>query len=331
MTNFARRNRALLAVGSLLLTCAWSLSYPHLPRALTDDPTASSLALKGLDPVALVDGKEVKGQEGISVTRAGLRYVFADAGNKVKFEKNPERYEFQFNGNCAMMPDTPGRPDLFSVHKGRIFCFACEDCQKAFRQRPERILNRRTVVILVFEGMELLDFAGPADVFLHAGFQVHTVAVSREPVKCAGLATFIPDYTFANCPHADVLVVPGGSTAVARDKRVTDWVAQASKDASATLSVCTGVFVLASAGLLDGKEATTHHGAITALRKQFPKITVCADRRVVDNGTIVTAAGVSAGIDGALHLVDRLMGRDEASATARGIEYDWRPASQKQK
>jgi transcriptional regulator GlxA family with amidase domain len=133
----------------------------------------------------------------------------------------------------------------------------------------------------------------------------------------------------ADCPRADILVIPGGSRAVSKDKRVTGWVAKASPQAEATLSVCIGVFVRAEAGLLDGKEATTHHDAIEARRRQFPKITVHADRRVVDNGKLVTAAGVSAGIDAALHLVDRLMGRSQASATARYMEYDWQPPSEK--
>jgi transcriptional regulator GlxA family with amidase domain len=188
----------------------------------------------------------------------------------------------------------------------------------------------KSVAILVFDGMELLDFAGPAEVFVAAGCQVYTVAATRDPVTSAGLVTMTPKYTVADCPRADIIVIPGGrSGAVSKDKRVTDWVAKAAPEAEVTLSVCTGVFVLARAGLLDGKEATTHHGAIETLREQFPKITVHADRRIVDNGKIVTAAGVSAGIDGALHLVDRLMGRSQASATARYMEYHWQPPAEK--
>src|SRR5262249_48365552 len=128
-------------------------------------------------------------------------------------------------------------------------------------------------------------------------------------------------HDLADCPHADIIVIPGGSTAVSKDKRVTDWVVQASSETEAVLSVCTGAFVLARAGLLDGHEATTHWSAISGLRKQFPKIAVRDDRRVVDNGKIVTSAGVSAGIDGALHLVDRLRGRPAAVKTARYMEY----------
>jgi putative intracellular protease/amidase len=315
---------------ALLLACACGLSEHSSPGARADGPAdKASLALDGFDPVLLVAGKEVKGKPATSLTRGGFRYLFVDEANKAKFEKDPERYEIQFQGRCAVHRGAPGRPDVFTVHKGRIYCFACEDCREAFRQAPEKNLERRSVVILVFEGMELLDFAGPAEVFLSAGFQVHTVAATRDPVRCAGLVTLTPNYTLTNCPSADVIVIPGGSTAVSKDKRVTDWVVQSSRQAKATLSVCTGVFVLARAGLLDGKEATTHHGAIEVLRKQFPKITVHADRRIVDNGKLVISAGVSAGIDGALHLVERLSGQSQARAAARYMEYDWKPLSKK--
>jgi putative intracellular protease/amidase/YHS domain-containing protein len=287
------------------------------------------VALTGFDPVLLVEGKEAKGRPEISASREGFRYLFANAANKAKFEKDPRRYEIQFHGQCARMPGAPADPDLFTVYKGRIYAFGSEDCRDTFLQQPEQFVHRRSVVILVFDGMELLDFAGPAEVFVSAGCQVTTVAATRDPVTCAGLVTITPQCTVADCPRSDIIVIPGGSRAVSRDRRVTDWVAKASPQAEATLSVCTGVFVLAQAGLLDGKDATTHHGAIEALRTQFPKVTVHADRRIVDNGKIVTSAGVSAGIDGALHLVDRLMGRSQARATARYMEYNWQPPSEK--
>src|SRR6202035_1781381 len=118
---------------------------------------------------------------------------------------------------------------------------------------------------------------------------------------------------------------------VAKDKRVTEWLVRASKEAEITLSICTGSFVLARAGVLGGKEATTHWSAIKTLRTQYPKITVRDDRRVVDNGKVVTTAGVSAGIDGALHVVDRLLGRPAATKTARYMEYNWQAPSEEKK
>jgi putative intracellular protease/amidase/YHS domain-containing protein len=313
---------------ALAMVCL-ALAGRLLPNAGAAEPKPRPVALTGLDPVLLVEGKEAKGRADVAVTREGFRYLFADAANKAKFEKDPARYAIQFHGHCAMMLGAQADPDLFAVYKGKIYAFGSEGCREAFRKRPEEFVHRRSVAILVFDGMELLDFAGPAEVFLAAGCEVHTVAATRDPITSAGLVTMTPQYTVADCPRSDVIVIPGGRTAVSKDKRVTDWVAKAAPEAEATLSVCTGVFVLARAGLLDGKEATTHHGAIGVLRTEFPKITVHADRRVVDNGKIVTAAGVSAGIDGALHLVDRLMGRSQATATARYMEYRWQPPAQK--
>jgi transcriptional regulator GlxA family with amidase domain len=226
------------------------------------------------------------------------------------------------------------------VYKGRIYAFATEDCQATFRAEPEKYVRaqpettahrRRSVAIFIYSGMELLDFAGPAEVFASAGFQVRTVAATRKPVNCMGLITLTPQYTFADCPRPDIVVIPGGDRSASMDKKVVEWVSQASADAEVTLSVCTGAFVLARAGLLDGKEATTHWGAIAALRRQFPKITVRDDQRVVDNGKVVTSAGVSAGIDGALHLVDRLSGRAAATRTARYMEYVWQPPAEEKK
>jgi putative intracellular protease/amidase/YHS domain-containing protein len=306
---------------------------PGLPARADDreGPQADVLALKGLDPVALVGGRQVEGKDQFSASSDGFRYLFVDATNKAKFEKEPRRYGIQFNGHCAMMTEARALPDLFIVYKERIYGFGSEGCRDAFQQEPERFAKpgqgedgRRSVVILIFEGMELLDFAGPAEVFTGAGYQVSTVAATRDPVACAGLINLTPRYTCADCPRSDIIVVPGGSiSAVAKDKRVTDWLARASGEAEMTLSVCTGAFVLARAGLLDGKEATTHWGAIKTLRTQYPKVTVRDDRRVVDNGKVVTSAGVSAGIDGALHLVDRLSGRAKASQTAHYMEYNW--------
>jgi putative intracellular protease/amidase/YHS domain-containing protein len=312
--------------------------WPSAKAGGSDDPPGKPVALKGLDPVLLTEGKETKGQAELSVTREGFRYLFVEPANKAKFEKDPARYEIQFHGHCAMMPDTPAQPNLFTVYKGRIYAFACDDCQADFRQKPEVYAQggqekpahrQRSVTIFVFAGMELLDFAGPAEVFGSAGFHVRTVAATRSPVKCMGLITLTPHYTFEDCPHSDIIVIPGGNTrTVSKDKRLIDWLTKASPEAEVTMSVCTGAFVLANAGLLDGKEATTHWSGIALLRKQFPKITVRDDLRVVDNGKVVTSAGVSAGIDGALHVVDRVLGRPAATKTARYMEYNWQAPSE---
>lgn len=194
-----------------------------------------------------------------------------------------------------------------------------------------------SVGILLFDNVEVLDFAGPYEVFttatrVHgkmapgapAAFDVVTVARSREPVRArAGLRT-IPDHDFDSHPRLDLLVVPGGVVNAAQDDAATiAWIASSAAEARMTASVCTGAFLLAQAGLLDGKAVTTHWEDIADLRAAFPALQVDAGVRWVDQGDIVTSAGISAGIDMSLHLVERLMGRALAVATARQMEFDW--------
>jgi putative intracellular protease/amidase/YHS domain-containing protein len=332
MRSLSRRCSVPLALTCLALTTSLNASGK-------DETPADPVALKSLDPVLLVEGKESKGKAEFSATRDGFRYFFVNAANKAAFEKDPQRFSIQCRGHCAMMTDAPARPDLFTVYKGRIYAFGSEGCRDAFLARPDEFVRaeetaRRPlkVAIIVFNKMELLDFAGPAEVFASAGYDVSTVAATREPVPCMGVVTLTPHYTFADCPRPDVVVVPGGSVGeLAKDKRVIDWLVRTSAEAEVTLSVCTGALVLARAGLLDGKEATTHWNSIASLRKQFPHVTVRDDRRVVDTGKVVTSAGVSAGIDGALHVVDRLSGRSKASQTARYMEYTWQPPAERGK
>jgi putative intracellular protease/amidase/YHS domain-containing protein len=314
-----------------------------LPRAAgREDKPSEPVALKSFDPVLLVEGKESKGKDEFSASRDGLRYVFVSAANKAKFEKDPERYAIQFQGHCAMMHEAKVDPELFTVHKGRIYGFGSEDCRDQFRQDPAKFAvaekaekaggGRRKVGILVFNKMELLDFAGPAEVFAGAGYDVFTVAATKESVPSMGLVNLTPQFTFEDCPRPDIIVIPGGDTrALVNDKRVIDWLKQAQPGAEITMSVCTGAFVLGKAGLLEGKEATTHWSAISALRTRFPHTTVHDDRRIVDNGSVITTAGVSAGIDGALHVVERLSGHDKAVKTARYMEYNWQPPAEVKK
>jgi transcriptional regulator GlxA family with amidase domain/protocatechuate 3,4-dioxygenase beta subunit len=188
------------------------------------------------------------------------------------------------------------------------------------------------VAILLFDGVELLDFAGPGEVFSAAEcpglrFNVFTIAADEKPITCQGFVKITPQYTLANCPKPDILIVPGGSTrAVSENPNVIKWIKDKSyNDTKIILSVCTGAFVLAKAGLLNGAEATTWHGALDGLRKAAPKANVLADRRFIDNGDIITAAGVSAGIDASLHIIEMLQGDGLALRTAHAIEYAWKP------
>jgi transcriptional regulator GlxA family with amidase domain len=186
--------------------------------------------------------------------------------------------------------------------------------------------GKRNVAVFVHEGVELLDFAGPAEVFAAAdrrrAFNVYTVAADDKEIVSQGFLTVKPQYTLANCPKPDLIVLPGGNTGLPlKDDRVIAWVKKAGPEAEVVMSVCTGAFLLAKAGLLDDKEATTHWGSIESLRKAAPKTKVHANRRFVDNGKVITTAGVSAGIDGALHVVERLLGEQAAKDTARYMEY----------
>ena len=194
----------------------------------------------------------------------------------------------------------------------------------------------RNVAIVVHEGVELLDFAGPGEVFAAAArrgsvtgipwFNVYTVAPSEGTVTAQGFVDVVPQFTIGNCPPPDILVIPGGETAnLTEDEKFMSWVRDNASSREITLSVCTGAFVLSETGLLDGKEATTHWGSIDGLRHDTPNATVHADKRFIDNGSIITTAGISAGIDGSLHVVARLLGLEIAKQTARYMEYDWKP------
>ena len=193
--------------------------------------------------------------------------------------------------------------------------------------------NKMNVAIFIYDKVEILDFSGPGEVFASAqynndnAFNVYTVAVSKEPLLSQGFITVTPEYTIDNCPPPDILVLPGGNTSESRENpKLIQWIKDCAKDSKVIMSVCTGAKILSQAGLLDGKEATTFHNAIESLRQMTPKAKIHENTRFVDNGQIVTTAGVSAGIDGALHVVSRLLGEENARAVARYMEYDkWKP------
>ncbi|HEX5044349.1 MAG TPA: DJ-1/PfpI family protein [Candidatus Polarisedimenticolaceae bacterium] len=196
----------------------------------------------------------------------------------------------------------------------------------------------RNVAIVLYDGVEILDFAGPAEVFKAASgfgragttpaFRVYTVAASREPLLSQGFVKILPEFTFDDAPAPDLVVFPGGnSDHLTENAKAMAWATRAMSAAEVTLTVCTGAFVPARAGLLDGLDVTTYYGAIEGLKKEAPKARVQDGRRFIDNGKIVTTAGVSAGIDGSLHVVARLLGRVVADRTARYMEYRWTPDS----
>lgn len=184
-----------------------------------------------------------------------------------------------------------------------------------------------TIAFYLQDNVEVLDFAGPMEVFIVAGFNVVTVSKTDKPIRSKTVLFITPDYAIKDAPKSDILVVFGGPTQpTTDDPEVMAWIkAQASQD-QYVMSVCTGAFILGKAGILDGLTATTFHTAIDDLTKACPKTKVLANTRFVDNGKVLTTAGISAGIDGALHLVEKLRGRGYAEEVAKVIEYDkWVP------
>jgi putative intracellular protease/amidase len=183
------------------------------------------------------------------------------------------------------------------------------------------------VAILMFDEVQIIDFAAPYEVFGQAKFEVFTVSADGKAVTTVMGLSVNPTYSFATMPKADAILVPGGNTGtVMQDKKVLSWLNAQQKKADHILSVCTGAHILAQSGLLDGKAATTFHGAINGFEKDYPAISVQRQQRFVDNGQIMTSAGLSSGIDASLHLVSKVLGEDKARTVALHLEYDWDPS-----
>jgi len=202
----------------------------------------------------------------------------------------------------------------------------------------QHLLTQRSleVAILIFPEVEVLDFAGPFEVFSVAGrilkqdgrapFRVSTVAAEAAPVLARHGLPVTPSFCFADRPAADILIVPGGIvTQPLDDARTLDWIRATARQAGLVASVCTGAFILAKLGMLEGRSCTTHWDDIRELRRDHPDLDVLEDLPYVDEGAVVTSAGISAGIDMSLHLVGRILGADAARKTARQMQYDWVP------
>jgi len=188
----------------------------------------------------------------------------------------------------------------------------------------------RNLAILIFDDVEVLDFCGPFEVFSVANrfiapeaLNVFTVAERTMPVITRGGLSVNPHYTLESCPDPDILLIPGGQgTRKEMDNQaILQWIHASAVAAERVLSVCTGALLLAQAGLLDGLEATTHHGAVELLREIAPRTTVYADRRFVDNGKLICSAGIAAGIDMSLHVLKNLVGAKVADQVAGQMEY----------
>jgi transcriptional regulator GlxA family with amidase domain len=202
---------------------------------------------------------------------------------------------------------------------------------------PLRADESLGVGILLFDHVEELDFCGPYEVFKVAAHHaaddskrerpaltVFTMAEHADLIRTGGGLRVQPDYSFADAPTIDILVIPGGDTRpLLTNRALLEWLRPVTAHARISSSVCTGAFVLGALGLLEGRSATTHWGSLDELARRFPSTSIRREVRWVDEGPVVTSAGISAGIDMSLHLVERLFGREGAEKTARIMEYRW--------
>lgn len=200
--------------------------------------------------------------------------------------------------------------------------------------------NRIPVAFLMDDNATMIDFAGPWEVFQDAqggeypAFQIYTVAAHRNTLHTTGNVSgsgadmkmsglkFTADYTFADAPQPRVIVM--GAQAGQSTPEKMAWIRAAAEKADIVMSVCTGAFVLASTGLLDGRKATTHHEFFDSFAKKFPKVQLERGQRFVDNGKFITAGGLTSGIDAALHVVTRYYGTEFATRVAEYMEYESR-------
>jgi transcriptional regulator GlxA family with amidase domain len=198
-------------------------------------------------------------------------------------------------------------------------------------------MESKRVGIVLFGDIEVLDFCGPFEVFSAvrlneekrreetSPFKALLISEKIDPVTTTGGMRVIPDYTFDNCPELDILVVPGGwgTRREIKNPVMLNWLRQQAPKVETLTSVCTGSMLLGFAGLLDGLHATTHWRSLDWMRESFPDVTVVYDQHVVEAGRVISSAGISAGIDMALKVVERYFGEDIARATARHMEYPY--------
>ncbi len=190
-------------------------------------------------------------------------------------------------------------------------------------------INNNDLVVAIYtqDGAEVLDMAAPLEILSHAGFEIYTVGLKKEKITSQSTLTMIPNHDLASAPPADILIFVGGNADASSDnKKVKNWLLAKAPSAQKVMSICTGVFFLAKAGLLDGKNATTFHHSLDYLEEDFPRVKVHRDQRVIEDGKFISTAGISAGIDGSLHLIASTLGAEVAQAVAKHIEYEaWHP------
>lgn len=192
----------------------------------------------------------------------------------------------------------------------------------------------RNVGIVIFDDVEVLDFAGPFEVFGVAKdekgqkiMQVFLLSENKGLISARNNFRVAANYTLHNSPKLDILLIPGGygTRIEMHNETLRNWIMEQFQDLELLLSVCTGSLILGKCGLLNNRSATTHHGAFDELREAAPDATVITDQKYVDNGKIITSAGISAGITMSLYVIQRLYGKQTAINTSKYMEYDWMP------
>lgn len=198
-------------------------------------------------------------------------------------------------------------------------------------------MQRKTVGIVIFDDIEVLDFCGPFEVFAAtrldeakrrdepSPFVVLLVSERGGTITTSGGMRVAADHSFATCPQLDILCVPGGwgTRRELANPVMLEWLRTRARQVELLTSVCTGAMLLGFASLLDGRSATTHWRSLDWMADSFPQTRVVRDRHVVDDGDLITSAGISAGIDLALQVVARYCGEAVARGTARHMEYPY--------
>ena len=192
----------------------------------------------------------------------------------------------------------------------------------------------RNIAIMIFDDVEVLDFCGPFEVFSvtnyfsEAAFNVYLIAPEQRTILARNGLKVIPDYDLTTAPYPDLLLIPGGwgTRPLIHNPTVINYIQQQAERVERLLSVCTGAYLLAKADLLNGLQATTHHGSFEMLAELAPTATLVRDVKYVDNGRIVLSGGISAGINMSLYVVGQLLGDEVARQTAVYMEYDWQPS-----
>lgn len=208
------------------------------------------------------------------------------------------------------------------------FGYAQDDkADKAEKAAEKPKDQSRTLGIILYPGFELLDVCGPAEMFGNVGPRLKIVMVAKAagPVKSTQGVKLVADHSFEDCPKLDLILVPGGFGTFAQtsNKAFLDWISKRAEEAELVTSVCSGSSILAKAGLLDERKATTNKQYYTMCTAQGPKVNWVKEARWVDDGKMITSSGVSAGMDMALHVIERLYGTELAEGIANGTEYTW--------